>query len=150
MRNMGTEIVSLPKETWKRIVKTKVRQYVFVKLVNEAKCQKHPLDTSSYLALDKQSYITELSPARTRKIFHMRTNTIDLRTIRKYQHGDNSVCRLCNADKETITHVVNICPEIPRKTVIPDIYTTNCDLLQSIADRLAKFHDLINDKECEC
>ena len=80
----------------------------------------------------------------------MRTNTIDLRTIRKYQHGDNSVCRLCNADEETITHVVNICPEIPRKTVIPDIYTTNCDLLQGIADRLAKFHDLINDKECEC
>ena len=141
------EIITLTKQKWKEIVKSKVRQYAFIELKKEAETQKHALDVSAYADLNKQSYITELSPARARKIFHIRTNTIDLRTIRKYQHGDSTKCRLCDTEDETLAHVVNRCPNIPRETLIPNLYCSDSNLLQEIADRCVNFMERTKEKD---
>ena len=141
------EIISLTKQKWKEIVKSKVRQYAFIELKKAAEKQKHALDVSSYVDFTVQSYITELSPARARKIFHIRTNTIDLRTIRKYQHGDNSKCRLCDTEDETLAHVVNRCPDIQRETLIPNLYCSDSNLLQEIADRCVNFMEHVKEKD---
>ena len=139
------EIAELSKARWKANVKAKVYKYVFDKLISEAADQKHSLDLSSYLRLQKQSYITELTPARARTVFHLRTNTMDLRTIRKYQYGENSVCRLCKSEDETVAHIVNACPNISRDVEVPNVYTSNCEQLQKVADRCAEFFALIDD-----
>ena len=140
------EIIEHSKLSWKRLVKSKVRKHAFEVLVRDAAEQKNPIDSSSYLSMCQQPYLTDLSPAQARIIFHLRTNTIDLKTVRKYQYAENTMCRLCNAEEETATHVVNKCPDIPREREIPNVYTTNCDQLKQIAGRLSKFYDLIDSR----
>ena len=141
------EIAEKTKENWKANVKAKVRSYMFEKLVNEAAGQNQPLDASSYLSLQKQSYITDLPPSKARIVFHLRTNTIDLRTVRKYRYGEESLCRLCGLEDETVPHVVNKCPSIPREMEVPNVYTSNCEQLQKVADRCAKFFALIEESD---
>ena len=126
------EIVEHSKESWKQLVKSKVRKHAFEVLTSEAAEQKNPIDASSYLNLRKQPYLTELAPAQARIIFHLRTNTIDLKTVRKYQYGEDTKCRLCASEEETADHVINKCPEVPRDIEIPNVYTTNCDQLKHI------------------
>ena len=120
---------------------------MFEKLVNEAAGQNQPLDASSYLSLQKQSYITDLPPSKARIVFHLRTNTIDLRTVRKYRYGEESLCRLCGLEDETVPHIVNTCPSIPREMEVPNVYTSNCEQLQKVADRCAKFFALIEESD---
>ena len=141
------EIPDITKRQWKRIVKTKVRQYAFENLIKESETQKG--SQNKYINLNKQSYLTELSPARARTIFWIRTGTIDLRTTRKYKYGDNTTCRLCETEDETVTHIVNSCPKIPRTLDVPDVYTTNCEQLHKVADRINAFLDLVKEKELE-
>ena len=141
------EISSITKARWKRVIKTKVRQHAFEKLLIEAENLKQPHDT--YSNFNKQCYITELSPARARTIFWVRTGTIDLRTVRKYKYGDNTSCRLCETEEETVTHVVNACPKVPRTDEVQNVYTSNCDQLHKVADRINKFFDLVKEKELE-
>ena len=143
------EIVEHSKESWKRLVKSKVRKHAYEVLVSEAAEQKNPIDSSSYLSMRQQPYLTDLSPAQSRMIFRLRTNTIDLKAVRQYQYGEETMCRLCKSEEETATHVINSCPNVPREMEIPNVYTTNCDQLRQIAVRLSKFYDLIDSRHDE-
>ena len=86
----------------------------------------------------------DLSPKNARKVFHIRTGTIDLRGTRKYKYGDNTACRLCHTDNETVEHVTNICPNIRRSQIITNIYTTDCAELEEMAKRCYEFDNAID------
>jgi hypothetical protein len=139
------EITHLPMTTWERIVKTQVRNHAFQQLIREAGELKHAHNILPYATFDKQQYMTELSPAQARKVFHVRTNTVDLRAVRKYTYGENSGCRLCGSGDETIFHVVNECVHIQRTVEIPNMYTSDCSQLREIAKRCITFAELVNE-----
>ena len=145
----GGKLVAYSKKNWKSLVKSKVRKHAFEALVKEAAEQKNPVAASSYLNMCQQPYLTDLPPADARRVFHLRTNTIDLKTVRKYQYDDNTICRLCETEDETLTHVVNKCPDVPREMELPNVYTTNCDQLKQIAARLSRFYELIDSRQDE-
>jgi hypothetical protein len=149
LKQTNEEIANLSKSSWKAAVKTQVRQHAFLQLIKEAEGQKHSHNILPYERFERQKYLTELTPAQARKIFHIRTNTVDLRTVRKYQHGENSTCRLCGSEDETVSHVVNVCQKVPRTKDIPNVYTTNCDHLQEVAKRCVSFSELVKDQN-EC
>ena len=128
------------------MVKSKVRKHAYEVLVSEAAEQKNPIDSSSYLSIRQQPYLTDLPPSQACMIFRLRTNTIDLKAVRKYQYGEDTMCRLCNSEEETAAHVINNCSDVPREMEIPNVYTTNCDQLRQIAVRLSKFYDLIDSR----
>ena len=80
-----------------------------------------------------------------RKVFHIRTGTVDLKGVRTYIYGDNTECRLCGSDLETVEHVVNDCPEISRAGPIEDIFTTDCEILKVVAERCLEFDSKVEE-----
>jgi hypothetical protein len=134
-----TEIAKLSKDTWKNEVTKKVSEKALADLNSEAKEQKKAQNLLPYPLLSRQNYMSDLSPKHARIIFHIRTGTIDLRSIRKYTYGNNTSCRLCLSEDETVEHVTNKCPKMGCTTQITNIYTTDCKELTEMAKRFAEF-----------
>lgn len=132
------EITETSKEAWKRNVKEKVMQRALEELNEAAAKQTHAQNLPAYNKLESQEYMFSLQPKEARKIFHIRTGTINLRGVRKYAYQENN-CRLCGINPETVEHVVNVCPKIERTHQIDNVYTTNCEELAEIANRCIRF-----------
>ena len=139
------EIGEISKDVWRAEVKKKVKEKALNNLNNEAMQQKKAQDLLPYSVLSPQEYISKLSPKQARIIFHIRTGTIDLRSIRKYTYGDNTSCRLCQEEDETVLHIVNHCPKLGRTWQITNIHTTDCNELREIANRAAEFEKNVED-----
>ena len=140
------EIPLISKGRWKRLVKTKVRSCVFQELAEKARLQRCTENITLPSILQKQEYLTKLPSANARKIFHIRTGTINLKYHRKYMYGDDNLCRLCQREVEDVNHVVNECPAIPRGENI-NINTTKYNDLMEISNRCIIFDDKINDNQ---
>jgi endonuclease/exonuclease/phosphatase (EEP) superfamily protein YafD len=95
------EVAELSKEQWKKKVNEKVREKALVDLNDEAKSQKNAQSLLPYKTLSQQDYIVDLPPKQARKIFHIRTGTIDLRSIRKYSYND-ATCSVCQTGIESV------------------------------------------------
>ena len=148
IKQTDKEIKELTQQTWKGIVDTQVRRHAFNQLTKEAEDLKHAHLVLPYTRYERQQYLVELSPARARKIFHIRTNTIDLKSVRKYKYGISPTCRLCGLQgEETVSHVVNTCPKVSRTGVVPNVYTTNCEQLQEVARRCIEFSQKLDEQE---
>ena len=141
-----SEIALLSKEAWKNTVKAKVQSKALEDLVLEASEQKQYQNLPPYEKFIRQLYLDELPPKLSRKVFHIRTGTVDLRSIRKYMYGERNECRLCRTEPETPEHVVNRCPEINRSNQVTDIFTTNCEELKKVAERCIEFDSKVDDK----
>ena len=114
-------------------------------LHKEAKTQKQTEHFLPFKELAAQKYMTTLTPKYARKIFHIRTNTINLRGVRKYMYGENTSCRLCPGGTETVDHVVNYCAEISHPQYI-SVFTTDIDELREIARRCIDFDDKLDNE----
>ena len=79
-------------------------------------------------------------------IFHIRSGTVDLKCNRKYKYGDDTCCRLCGINDESVHHVVNECPLIHRENVM-DPYSDNCDELLEVSNRCLKFDEKVEEIE---
>ena len=140
------EIKLRSKDGWKRYVKDKVKTFVAAKLRAQAAEQKCGNKLLFPENISTQPYLNKLPSANARKIFHMRSGTIDLRAIRKYKYGDERSCRLCNDGSEDINHVINHCSKIERTCTI-DVYSTNCDELMEMSKRLIMFDQEVEEME---
>ena len=114
-----------------------------------AETQKQAAKLAPYGNLMKQEYMTKLTPKHARKVFHIRTGTIDLRGVRGYKYGDNNSCRLCCTGEETIEHVVNTCPNVNRAAVITNINSTDCEDQKEMAKRCIEFQEKVDEKSEE-
>ena len=116
------EIEVKSKDAWKRLVKKKVEIKALECLNKEAEGKRIASRLCPYMKYARQEYIDRLPPKLARKIFHIRTGTIDLRGVREYTYGENTLCRLCHAEDETVEHVVNNCNELERSRKINNIF----------------------------
>ena len=137
------DIEKLTKETWKRIVKKKVREAALLYLNNE-KNKLKSCKLPDYQELCTQNYLHQLRPQQARSIFQIRANVVDIKAVRKYQYHD-TICRLCGQTDEDIEHVVNICPSVSRSTSTIDISTTDIIQLEEIAQRYLDFNSKVED-----
>ena len=138
------DVSRMSNDSWKRIVKQKVTAQALTDLNSEAAQQKNAQNLLPYTSFECQEYITGLLPNEARKIFHIRSGTVDLRSVRKYSYTDTS-CRLCQQDTETVEHVVNVCPQIERTHQIKNIFTNKCEELSEIAKRCILFDTKVDD-----
>ena len=141
------QINQFSKEKWKNLIKTKVKCRVIKELKEQALVQKYAQYITLPDSLQKQEYITSLPSANARKIFRIRTGTIDLKAQRKYIYGENTSCRLCDGMKEDLDHVVNKCPAVPREGEISNLYTNNNGDLYEISKRCLIFDNHVIEME---
>lgn len=145
------EICQFSKERWKRVVKSKVKSFALKELVNKASMQKLSQNIILPSELQKQEYMTQLPSANARKVFQIRTGTVDLKAHRKYLYGEDTTCRLCEGEYEDVGHVVNECPAIQRGETPLNLLTIDCDELMEISRRCLLFDTKVEDiKKQEC
>ena len=144
-----SEVANLSKNRWKSIVKDKVNTMALDNLNQEIDGQKHARNLPPYSKLTRQQYMEDLPPQLCRKLFHIRTGTVDLRGVREYMYGDNNTCRLCGTEAETVEHVTNRCPEITRTFHIQDVFTTNGEEVREVAQRCLQFDHKVDDQSHE-
>lgn len=118
------QIAKTQKQKWKNKIKTKVKSYAIERLNNEIKNQKKAALLTPYTEFKAQDYLQEFPPYEARKIFHIRTGTLDIKTLRKYKYGSDILCRLCGKEDENVIHIVNSCCNISRTFSIENIYST--------------------------
>ena len=140
------QVKQVSKERWKSAIKNKVKTHVWKELISKALLQKHGQRITLPSKLERQEYLTTLPSANARKIFHIRTGTIDLKGHRKYKYGDNTSCRLCNSEVEDVNHVVNTCPAIPRGETLSTL-TMDCNKLLEISKRCILFDTQVDEAE---
>ena len=142
------EISELSKDKWKYIVKSKIKQSSLDSLKEELTNQKQHAVLDMYEELEPQEYISELPPSLARTVFHIRTGTVDLKSVRKYKYQD-TVCRLCGNAEESVEHVVNHCAKVARTRSIENIYNaTNRDDMVEVARRCNDFAASVDEIEC--
>ena len=139
-------IQDVSKENWKNLVKKKVYSHAFEQMREKASQQKSA-QKLVYSKLKIQEYMTKLPSENARKVFHIRSGTIDLRGHRKYKYGDNTSCRLCGAEIESVNHVVNECPGVTRKGGEVDSLSTDCDELLEVSRRCMNFDAQVDELE---
>jgi hypothetical protein len=140
------EIQATSKESWKKLVKTKVYSYVFEELCEKASQQKSAQQLT-YSEMNIQEYMIKLPSANARKIFHIRSGTIDLRGHRKYKYGTKTSCRLCEGETESVEHVVNKCPMVAREGGAMDFLGNDYDQLLEASRRCINFDAQVDDME---
>ena len=140
------EVAALSKPFWKKMVKRKVKVYALEELNNQLSLQKHGSQIDQYEELRPQEYLSKLVPYKARKLFHIRAGVLDIKTVRKYWYND-TVCRLCQNSDETLHHIINDCPRVQRNSTITDMYTTNMQDMEQIADRCVQFASGIKEHE---
>ena len=138
------EIKMMKRDKWKRQVKESVSAYAWKDMKEKAEQQKHGQKLSFPTHIEAQKYMFELPSQNARKVFHVRSGTIDLRAHRRYTYGDDNSCRLCGNNEETVEHVVNMCPEVPRSGHI-NVLGTDVNDLQEMSNRCLFFDECVNE-----
>ena len=146
LKESDLEVALMSKDKWKNIVKAKIQAKAFADLQIQITDQKHAQNLPPYDNLAPQQYLYNLPPKLSRKVFHIRTGTVDLRGVRTYMYGDNTDCRLCHCECETLEHVVNVCPEVNRSSPIPNIYTADYEIQREVAQRCLEFDSKVEEK----
>ena len=142
-----TQIKSLSKDAWKQRIKSTVRANTLRDLKEAASQQKHSSNITLPNSMEKQDYLTSLPSQNARKIFHIRTGTIDLKHHRRYKYGNDTTCRLSHQEVEDVDHVVNRCEKIGRDYIVENIYTTNNDELLEVSKRCIIFDKMVDEQE---
>ena len=99
------EISQISQDSFKEIVKNRVKETAFIELTEELKSKKKTQNLQ-YEEFALQKYLLDYFPGQARTIFKCRSQTLDLKTNLSYKYKD-STCRLCGAADETVCHATN-------------------------------------------
>ena len=95
-----------------------------------------------------QDYFMYLKPADARLLFSVRSGTLDLKTLRKYNYEEaNVLCRLCGKEEETVDHIINICVMVTRTEIIYDVYSLEREHIEIVVARIKMFLKLAEEKK---
>ena len=98
------EIQAQKKETFKKIIKTKIRNLAFSDLMKE-KEGKSKMKDLTYSELKMQDYLVsnELTRSEKQLLFKIRTRMINTPD----NMGQNTLCKICHISRDEMSHVLN-------------------------------------------
>ena len=131
---------------WKQRVKTKVSDYVFQKLVDEAK-SKSKTKHLTYSKFTLQPYMEHYNPKTVSTISKIRSRNVECKANRK-SSSENLQCRLCGEEEETQQHIINCSkirsdeePELDLHPIMNQDVALNSTDVVEICRRISLFHD---------
>ena len=99
------EVESKSRETFKELVKSKIKAVAFKELHSEC-MEKSKTKDIVYSTLKVAEYLQHLYPPQSKVIFQARSKTLDIKEHRQYKYSDMK-CRRCKVHDETFSHIVN-------------------------------------------
>ena len=136
---------------WKSVVTSCIKAFALNELNMENSCKSRTSQLSPYESLKPQSYLESLRPADARLFFAMRSGTLDIKTMRKYNYDEGDLqCRLCGTEEETLDHIVNVCCGISRNCHVKDILSGQKEEIVEVVSRVKEFKRLADEKTMDC
>ena len=140
--------MDLSKEKWKTIVHSKVRDFALKGLNYELSQQSKTAHLPPFRRFESQDYFNFLSAADSRLFFAVRSGTVDIKTLRRYNYDEGDVlCRLCEGADETLEHIINQCDMVSRCNEIENIFSVAKDNVMEVVSRLKKFQKASQDSK---
>ena len=143
------EIKNLSKVTFKGMVNRAVATTVFEELKVECGSLKKTADLS-YDKFQLQGYLTKLFPNQARVVFKGRCKTLDIKTHNTYMYREDTVCRGCGIEVETLEHILNCgqeeCLTFDISRIDADSDNVVTKLIQA-ANRIMSFKEMCEDKQ---
>ena len=99
------DVKDVTRPVWKRKVSEAVQKVAFRSLLEDCNSKSKTRDLK-YSKLERQEYLACLYPQQSSRIFQCRSKTLDIKEYRSYKYNDK-ICRVCNQDEESLSHVVN-------------------------------------------
>lgn len=142
-----SEISKKSADSWRMLTKQKVISLALENLnkENSIKSKTNQFPPSDVLRI--QEYFLFLSPSDARMYFAMRCGTLDIKVMRPYQYGDNTLCRVCNASDESLNHIINFCSEIAILPFISNIFSLDTENVKMVVQRLNLWFSKIENRE---
>ena len=146
------QIIELSKERWKIEVHSKVRKFALESLNKENAEKKKTGYLSPYTSFKPQEYFRFLSASDARLFFSVRSQTVDIKSLRKYNYDNgDSLCRLCEQEDETLEHIINRCNAVVgTKECIGDIFSVEKDNVVEVVSRLKCFKTFSEEMKTGC
>ena len=145
------EIMNISKEGWKTVVHSKVRNFALKCSNIEMSQQSKTSHLPPFQCFKTQDYFNFLSTADARLFFAVRSGTVDIKSLRKYNYDDgDTLCRLCGGADETLEHIINQCDMVNRSNIIEDIFSVKKDSAMEVISRLKHFQKSSEDLMRDC
>ena len=137
---------SITKETFKGTVKSAIQAHAFQKLKEECSSQSKTR-TVVYNEFKCQPYLSHLYPSEAKTILKCRGRCLRIKTHRSYLF-QNKVCRWCNLEDETLSHIVDCGMDCTMDTVDTDNIDCVDELLTlkllMLSSRVNRFLDMVD------
>lgn len=131
-------IKKMSKETFKRKVKTAIRNKAFEDLKND-NASKSKTEYLTYDKFETQEYIKSMYPGAAKTILKCRAKTLKIKDHMKFKYSEYS-CRWCGVSDETVEHIVNCGHSEERiENVEQALLEMKMDKLSKIASRIDDF-----------
>ena len=104
------------KESFKKLVKTRVTESAFEELKQECQ-EKKKTKSLVYTSFSPQDYLNHLYPSQAQVIFKCRCKTLEIKDHQRYRYNNNT-CRRCGSQDETVEHIVNCNEQIHLDTSV--------------------------------
>ena len=130
------------------IVKNKVYTRALEDLNRENSMKSKTSHHTNRKNLRIQNYFMYLKPADARLLFSVRSGTLDLKTLRKYNYEEADVlCRLYGKEEETADHIINKCMMVTRTEIIYDVYSLEREHVEIVVARIKMFLKLAEERK---
>ena len=143
------EIKNLTKGTFKGMVNKAVTAAAFEDLKIECASLKKTANLS-HEKFELQGYLKELYPNQARIILKSRCKTLDIKTHNTYKYKDDTVCRICAIEDETLEHALNCGQDELLTLDISKISTISENLVAKLiqaANRIISFKEMCDDEQ---
>ena len=139
-------IRSLSKEKWKDAIHKTISEDALNTLMTDCS-SKSKTKNLVYTSLSRQPYFENLSSAKARLNFQLRGGVFDVKCNRSYMYQDTQ-CRLCGGDDESVAHVLNDCVSISRSSMhLADIHNLSEEETLEMLARIETFKELVEQKD---
>ena len=121
------KISKMKKETFKKLVFGKMREFSHSKLLEEkdGKNMSRIAGLTSHYGMKEYLSSEKLNLDEKRLLFQLRTRMVEVRTNYKNKHGDNLNCTLCQSQSEESQEHLLVCPGLAEIPVNPSVKYQN-------------------------
>ena len=101
------EIKAMSKQKFRWTVKDTIGQFAFEQLKQECASKKKTA-CIRYDSFCLQPYLTQLYPNRSKTVFKLQCEALDIKSHQPYKYSD-LMCRNCGVEEETVEHILHCC-----------------------------------------
>ena len=137
------EIKAMSKQKFRWTVKEIIGQFAFEQLKQDCASRKKTAKIK-YESFGLQPYLTQLYPNRSKTVFKLRCETLDIKSHQPYKYSD-LVCRKCGIEDETVEHILHCCSDEVKMVDVKEMGQLEACTKAEVLAMVCRINEFINE-----